>query len=129
MASIVLTTPITYTPVWNPLEETYVDICPFEPRKIGNTTVCHCRSKQDTFNNMSQFKTHINKKHHKDWIGSYGTYVNEELIQVKTELTELRKEFAKQSAALEKQTKRAERYKLKFETQLQQVIPVTISVD
>ncbi len=115
---------IVYKPEWNAETEKYVDNCPFEPNRSGTTHMCRCRNKEDLFRNMHTYKSHINHKYHTDWVKAYGIYSNKEIEQLTQEIKRLEKEKAilngtleKQTARLEKEIARSERYKYKYETE------------
>ena len=114
--------PIVYKPEWNAEIEKYVDNCPFEANRSGTPHICHCRNQEDTFKNMSKYKSHINHKYHTDWVKAYGIYSNKEIENLTQEVKSLEKENAilhatleKQTARLEKEMVRSERYKIKYE--------------
>jgi predicted nuclease with TOPRIM domain len=105
--------PIIYKPEW--IEEKYVDVCPFEPNRSGTQHICRCRNQTDTFNKMTDYKKHIKNKYHTDWVKEYGIYSNKEIETLTKELKRIEKENAILYGLLEKQTARAERYKMKYD--------------
>jgi hypothetical protein len=107
--------PIIYKPEWNAETEKYMDVCPFEPNRSGTKHICRCRNKEDTFINMTKFKIHIKNKYHTDWVKAYGIYSNKEIDKLTQELKRIEKENSILHASLEKQTARAERYKIKYD--------------
>ena len=107
--------PIIYKPEWNAETEKYMDVCPFEPNRSGTKHICRCRNKEDTFINMTKFKIHIKNKYHTDWVKAYGIYSNKEIDKLTQELKRIDRENKILHASLEKQTARAERYKIKYD--------------
>ena len=107
---------IIYEPVWNALIEKYEDISPFEKHKSGNLRICHCRNQDDTFKTTTEFNAHIKKEHHKSWTRNFGKNVNIEMIKLRDENKELKKENAILNVSLEKQIARVKRLKNKFES-------------
>jgi predicted nuclease with TOPRIM domain len=111
------TTPetIIYKPEWNAETEKYMDVCPFEPNHSGTKHICRCRNQEDKFNKMTDYKKHIKNKYHTDWVKAYGIYSNKEIDKLTQELKRIEKENSILHASLEKQTARAERYKIKYD--------------
>jgi hypothetical protein len=105
--------PIIYKPEW--VEDKYIDACPFEPNRSGTIHICRCRNQEDKFNKMTDYKKHIKNKYHTDWVKAYGIYSNKEIDKLTQELKRIERENAILYASLEKQTARAERYKMKYE--------------
>jgi hypothetical protein len=116
MAKVEPTEHIVYLPVWNAETETYEDYAPFESNHPGNIHVCNCQNKKSLFMNMSQHKLHIKNKSHKLWVQHFeGPHSHEEFKRVASELVRIKRELAIAYGNIEKQTARAEKYKMKYE--------------
>lgn len=107
---------IQYEPEWNVEKQQYEDVCPFEKNKSGNEHICSCRHALDVFKNKSQFDAHVKKEHHKIWMKNFGKFINEEILRLRTETTELQKRVAILSIQSDKYKARSIRYKSKCES-------------
>ena len=122
MAKFVKCDHIQYVPGFDPETDTYVDECPFELNKKGDTHVCPCRNRNDLFSNVSQFKLHTKAKHHTDWVKIYEkVHSPAEIKSMSKELKTLKKENAMLAVELDIQKRKlgsqilvAEKYKLKY---------------
>ena len=95
--------PTLYKPEWNAEIEKYEDINPLEKNSRHHWYRCNCRyEKGDIIKTHSEFKSHFERDYHKNWRRRFGALATKELLELRHENEDLKKENAKMAVQFEK---------------------------
>ena len=112
------TVAILYEPEWNAEKEKYEDINPFIKGERGNKHeyLCKCRNERgDLLTSWTHFNNHFDRTYHKTWRRRFGKVANEEILRLRLENIELKKEKAILHVELEKYIAQSKKNREKYE--------------